>query len=380
MPSQTTIRVTDDQGVFLFETAQFLEIGDNPGLHYVLSCGLVGALTVTIPPEFNTYLLDANNKPRKDLRIHVMRSVNGGPAQREGESCFLTRKWGLANDYTTITALHANHLLWRRAILYTWINASFEQGPEDDMIKDVFSHNNITDGFVTPARQGGTTQFDLASYITVEANVGAAPTSGKRMGWMNVGDMIREMANDSTLTGTYLTAEIVAPTESTLELRTYTGQRGQDRRFSSGNGLLFTEARGNLADALLTVDATEEITFALAGGPQRDWGSMIQYASDAARMGESVFGRIETFIDSQSDDNTQLLNDATSAVRAGRPITSVTAEIQETDQCLRGVDFDYGDLVTVAVQGIQYDMHLDVLEVSLKEGAETTRASFYADG
>lgn len=373
MPSQTTIRVTDASGVFLFETAQFLEIGASPGLRYVLSCGLVGALTVTLPPEFNSMLL-------KDGRIHVMRSVNGAPAQREGGSCFLIRKWQFADNYTIVTALHANHLLWRRHVLYTYVDSSSESGPEDDMAKAVFSHNNITDGFFTPARQGGTTQFDLASYITVAANLGAGPTSAKRMGWMNVGDMIREMCNDATLSGTYLTAEIVCPTESTLELRTYTAQRGVDRRFSGGNGLLFTESRGNLAGAILTVDATEEITHALAGGPQRDLGGDIQYAQDTTRMGQSPFGRIETFVDSQADTATGLLNDATAAVRAGRPVVGATAELQETDQCIRGVHFDYGDYVTVEVQGVQYNMRLDVLSIALVGATETTQARFYADG
>lgn len=379
MPSTTTIRVTDNLGAFLFEAAEFLEIGPSPGLHYVLSCGQVGALTVTLPPEYNAYILGADHKPMKDVRIHVMRSVNGGAAKREGDSCFLARKWDISDDFTVVTALHANHLFWRRHVLYTWINASSEQGPEDDMIKDTFTHNNITDGFFTPAREGGTTQFDLSSYLTIEANLGLAPSSFKRMGWMNVGDMIVEMASDATQSGTYVTAEIVCPTEPTLELRTYVGQRGIDKRASTGSGIVFSERNGNLANALLTIDAIEEVTHALAGGPMRDWGGTIQYAEDATRMGGSPFGRIERFVDSTSDDNNELLNDATAAVRGGRPIISVTAELQEIDTCVRGVHFDYGDRVTVDARGIQYDMRLDVLEVSLQGGVETTRVSFYAN-
>ena len=373
MPSSTTIRVTDALGTFLFETAQFLEIGDNPGLHYVLSCGLVGALTVTLPPEFNSKLL-------KDGRIHVMRSVNGGPAKREGGSCYLIRKWVYANDYTTVTALHANHLLWRRHVLYTWLGAQAEQGAEDEMIRDFFRHNNLTDGFISPQRSGGTTQYDLTSYISVAADVFAVSATAKRAAWMNVGDVIRELADDATLGGSYLTAEVIAPTESTLEMKTYLDQRGVDRRFSTGNNLLFSEARGNLANALLTVDAIDEKTHALAGGPSRDWdASQVQYAEDTARMGESPFGRIETFVDSQATDSTGLLNDATAAVRAGRPVVGATAELQETDQCIRGIHYDYGDVVPVEVASVQYDMRLDVLEVSLQNGVESTKAAFFYD-
>lgn len=378
MPSTTHIVVTDNLGARLFETDEFLEIGDTPGLHYVLSCGQVGALTVTLPTSFNTRLV-AGSKPIKDARIHVMRSVNGRPAAREGEACFLARAWTFANDYTAITALHANHLMWRRHVLYLYLDAASEQGPLDDMIKDTFTHNNFSDAFFSISRQGGTTSYDLTGLITVQANLGAAPSSFKRMGWMNVGDMILEMANESTGSGTYLTAEIVCPTEGTLELRTYTGQRGTDRRFAGGNTLLFAEGRGNLADAKLTIDATQEITHATAGGPSRDWTTTIRYSQSTTRMAESPFGRIETFVDSTTEDTNELLSDAIAAQRAGRAVIRATAELQETDQCVRGVQFDYGDYVTVEVNGVQYDMRLDVIDVALQAGAETTKASFYAD-
>lgn len=373
MPSATTIVVTDPLGERLFETAQFLEAGDNPGLRYVLSCGLVGACVATLPPEFNDRL-------PKDGRIHIMRSVNGGPAQREGGSCFLIRKWQYADNYTTVTALHANHLMWRRHVLYTYFDAQIEQGEADEMIRDFFRHNNITDGLITPSRKGGTTGFDLSSYLSIVEDDFTSSTTAKRAGWMDVGDVIREVSDDATFAGDYLAAEIIAPTESTLAFKTYLDVRGADRRFSTGSGLVFSEARGNLANALLTVDATEEKTVALAGGPSRDFvDGQQQYAEDTARIAESPFGRIETFVDSQATDATSLLNDAGAALRASRPVISATAEIQETDRCIRGINFDYGDLVTVEVQGIQYDMRLDVLEVTLQGGVETTRASFYYD-
>lgn len=378
MPSTTTIRVTDALGAFLFETAQFLEIGDNPGLHYILSCGLVGALTVTLPPDFNALL-------PKDGRIHVMRSVNGGPAQREGESCFLIRKWVYGDNYTTITALHANHIMWRRCDLYTYAGYVRSTQPADDFIKEVWAQN-FGSGYAGLRCQntGGVaqeTQVDLAAYVSAEANETDAPSASMMFNWLNTGEIIRNLCDASTLNGTYLTAEIVAPSESTLELRTYTGQRGTDRTFASGSGLLFTEARGNLANALLTVDATEEITLTYAGGADRDYGRSNEWAVDLTRIAESPFGRIEGFVDSgnvTTDGDVQA--DADAAVRAGRPVITTSAELQETDQCIRGIDFDYGDLVTVEVQGIQYDMRLDVIEVKWSGGVETTQVSFYANG
>lgn len=378
MPSQTTIVVTDSLGVKLFETAEFLEIGDAPGLHYVLSCGLVGALTMTLPPEFNDRLL-------LDGRIHVMRSVNGGQARREGETCYFIRRWNYASDYTIITAYQANYLFWSRYNLYTFVGYSRNTLPADDFIKDVWT-NNADSGINSLRSQdtGGTAnndQANLSAYVTIQANASAAPSTLKQFNWRSMGEIIRELCDASMLNGTYLTAEIVAPSESTLELRTYTGQRGADRRFSSGSGLLFTEARGNLAGAILTVDRTDEITFAYAGGADRDYGRSNEWAVDTTRMGESVFGRREVFVDSGNvTTDADVQADADAACRAGRPVITATGEIQETDECVRGVHFDYGDLVTVEVQGTQYDMRLDVLDVTVQGGVETTKASFYYNG
>ena len=383
MTANTTIRVTDASGNFLFETAQFLEIGDNPGLHYVLSCGLVGMLTVTLPPEFN-------NRLPKDGRIHVMRSVNGGTAQREGESCFLIRKWVYANDYTTVFALHANHILWRRHALYGVYTVAQETSSlitADDTIKSGGAGgNNIwDDNFATTAasgnrNDGNTTQTDISAYVSVQADSGLAPVVYLSWYWMNTGDAVRMFCDAAMQNSTYLNAEIVAPTESTLELRTYTGQRGVDRRFTGGSGLLFTEARGNLANALLTIDATEEITFALAGGSTRDSGTSIRGAIDTTRMGESPLGRIEAFVDVNSVDVNEIQGAADAAVRDGRPTIAAVGDLQETDTCVRGVHFNYGDLVTVEVGGVQYDMRLDVLDVTLQGGVETTKAGFFFNG
>ena len=377
MPSTTTIRVTDSSGNFLFETSQFLEIGDAPGLRYVLSCGLVGALTVTLPPEFNSML-------PKDGRIHVMRSVNGGPAQREGGSCYRMRKWQYTDDYTTVTAFHMNSLFWDRHDLFGQAGYITVLDEADDVIKTLWRSNS--GNFVVSYRAQNSsavsdnTQADLSAYVSVQADLSAAPVVGMSFQYLNMGDIIRMLCDASVLAGTYLTAEIVAPTESTLEIQTFTGPRGTDRTFSSGSGLLFTEERGNLANAMLTVDASEEFTFAFAGGANRDYSYNVEWAIDTTRMAESVFGRRETFIDAgNASDSPSVQGFADSGVRAGRPVVEATGEIQETDQCIRGVHFDYGDLVTVEIQGIEYDMRLDVLEVTLQGGVETTTASFYYD-
>jgi hypothetical protein len=385
MTIDTSLRVTDAAGNFLFETKQFLEIGNDPGLHYVLSCGKVGVLKVTLPPEFNPLL-------PKDGRIHVMRSVNGAPAQREGESCYLIRKWDYADDYTTVTAVHANHVLWRRHAMWGFYSGGAETGSlvtADDVIKDGLGANMWGDNFGASAASGNRNagnidnQVDISAYVGVQANTGAAPVIYQQWYWQSIGDAVLNICDASFTAGTYLVAEIVAPTESTLELRTYTGQRGQDRRFSTGSGLLFTAARGNFANGVLTVDAINEITVAVAGGPGRDNGLEIRGSVDTTRIAESPLGRIEAFVDDaggQHTDINAIQADADAAVRAGRPVIQARGDLVDTDTCVRGIHYNFGDLVTVEVRGIQYDMRVDLLDVTLTQGVETTRAGFFYHG
>lgn len=386
MAIETSLRCTDASGDFLFETRQFLEIGDAPGLHYVLSCGKVGALTVTLPPEFNPLLV-------KDARIHVMRSVDGRPAQREGESCFLIRKWQFADDYTTVTALHANHILWRRHALWGYYQGRAQTSTgitADNTIKSgdagPTGSNMWYDNFDAFAESGNrqdgglSTQADISAFVSVQAPTALAPVVLQRWYWENIGDAAQRMCDASFTAGTYLVAEIVAPTESTLELRTYVDIRGTDRRSSTGNGLIFTSDRGNFANAILTVDAINEVTAAVCGGPGRDSGFQIRGSIDAARMGESPLNRIEVFVDEQEADIAAIQANADAAVRNGRPIITATGDLTDTDTCQRGVHYTFGDLVTVEVRGIQYDMRVDLLDVTLSQGVETTKAGFYYNG
>lgn len=387
MTIDTSLRITDASGNFLFETKEFLEIGNNPGLHYVLSCGKVGVLKAALPPEFNPLLL-------KDGRIHVMRSVNGAPAQREGESCFLIRKWDYADDYTTVMAVHANHIFWRRYGLWGFYTGRAEAPggiTADDVIKSggASGIGMWVDNFGAFAASGNRNaggidnQVDISAYVSVQVDVGAAPVVAQQWYWQSIGDAILNICDASFTAGTYLVAEIVAPTESTLELRTYTGQRGVDRRFSTGNGLLFTATRGNFANGVLTVDAINEVTVAVAGGPGRDSGLEIRGSVDTVRIAESPLGRIEAFVDDaggQHTDINAIQADADAAVRAGRPIIQARGELVDTDTCVRGIHYNFGDLVTVEVRGVQYDMRVDLLDVTLAQGVETTRAGFFYNG
>ncbi len=102
--------------------------------------------------------------------------------------------------------------------------------PTDDAIKaNVWDDNfGVNASAAGPGRNAGNsyTQADISAYVSTQALLTDAPIVDKQYYWRSCGDTIRELCDASFTAGTYLTAEIVAPTETTLELRTYTGQRG----------------------------------------------------------------------------------------------------------------------------------------------------------
>lgn len=380
MPVDYELRVRSPDGLSeLFRTRSFLEIGPAPGLSYVLNAGNIGALTVTLPPEFNSMLL-------KDARIGVWRSVNGAPAQLEGGSVYLIRRWDFADNFTVITAVHANHILTGRCMLYPFSSGFGVIGvssPADDIIKDLWDLNfgttidNTQRATTTGVVGGDNTYADISALVSRQAKSSSAPAVYLTIAWRNLHDIIVEMGNASYQAGTYLVTEIVAPTESTLELQTFTGQRGADQRFSTGNNLLFTAARGNLENAILTVDAINEGTFVQAGGQGISTGvRYLATAIDGPRAGESPFGRREIFVDDTNNTDVNALTIVAGAnVQANRPVIIAAGDLTDTDQCIRGVHYNFGDYVTVVVQNQQYDMRLDILEVQVHSGQDTTSAT-----
>lgn len=363
------IRLADAYGVPLATIADVIDSGDGAALEYVLSVGQVGTLSFAVPASFDASLF------KKDGRCGVWRALAGRRPTHDGNAIYLIRKIDYLPDSTRVTALHANSLLTRRIAAYAAGSsfASKSASAADNLIKTIVGEN-FGSSISAANRDGAETQADVSTYLSIAANLGLGASIAKAFARRRIADVVRELCDASTTAGTYLAAEIVAPTENTLELRTYTTQRGIDHRASSGQPVILSVERGNLENVRLTVDWTEEVTFAIAGGQGEGVNRLIATSSDAARMGESPFGRIEDFVDmSNVADATQLQDDADAAVRNGRTRITLTGDLVDTPATMRGIHYDLGDLVTARHRGQQYDVRLDVIHVSLSGGKFTQR-------
>lgn len=366
-------RITDPTGTNLLAiVSNFVDnpAGGGAALGYALNVGNIGALRLTLPATFDSSLL------LLDGRIGVWRSINGRPPTLDGDTVFFIRTWEYTDETTTVTAYSANELRRRRIIDYFsgTTYSSKSAAAAGDQIK-AFVSQNLLSGIVGADRQGAETQADISAFLTNQANLGDGQSIAMQCAWRNLHEVIRDICDASTYAGTYMAADVVATSESTLELRTYANQRGTDHTAGSAQPVILSPETGSLANCRLVIDRSEEVTFAVAGGANVGTERLIATSFDATRIAESPLNRIEVFGDYNNITDLAVLQDLADAlVRAGRPRIEFTADVVETDGATRGIHYDYGDKLTGAFRGLQYDSRLDVIEVAVGGGGQFSRA------
>lgn len=365
----TTFRLADNLGNHLIEIANY------KSYNYVLNCapGNIGVLELELPRSFNTAFL------MRDGRIGPWRSINGRPPYLDNGAQYLIETIRYRSTYTFVRASHATGLLDRRIIAYA-AGSSYAQkaaAAADDQIK-TFWTENAGASIVGADRDGVETQADISAYVTTQANQSLGASIAKAAARRRLLAVAQELAEASTTAGTYLTFEIIAPSETTLELRTYATQRGVDRRASSGSPIILREQAGVLENAQLEIDWRNEKTFVVAGGQGEGTARLIATSLDTTRMGLSPFGRNETFLDmSNVADAASLQDDADSGLRQARPVVTFTGDLIETPALTRGIQFDLGDMITAEdpQSHQQYDVRLDVVTESSHDKAKITLRS-----
>lgn len=242
----------------------------------------------------------------------------------------------------------------------------------DDAIKAIVLAN---------AGTGTTGQRDISPFLSIAPNVSMAPSISKQFAFRECLKVFQELANASAEQGTYLAFDVVAPTPSTLEFRTYAGWRGMDHRFPSGiNPIIIGPEFGNMGACEMPLDYREEVTYVDAGGRGEGATRLIGSALDTTRMGASPFGWREKFVNAtQYTTSTGLAAEAEAAVREGRPRLSFRGKILNVPGTQYGVDWAWGDYVTVQAFGQSFDCRIDAITVTVANGKETIDAWLKVD-
>jgi hypothetical protein len=341
---------------------------------YARGINRVGKATFTLPVHSTSAQLLALLSQR-DTRINILRSIDGAQPYLDMEMAWFTRRLELTRDLITVSCVDAMTVLDRRIIAYY---ASATQTRKtttaaDDMIKAI-ARENISS---TASDYGGSAVRGLAAArLSVQADMTKGAVISKEFAWRSVLPAFQEIASTSYENGTYLAFDVVVADHATgaLQLRTYTGKRGVDRRDPTGTRpILLSEDNGNLNDAVLTYDYTQEVTWAYAGGKGQENLRVVEEGADTQRAAASPFNRIEVFVNAATSDDTAAVEDeATAAVFLGQPLVYVSGEMVETLQCRRGIHFEFGDIVTAEVRGIRNDYVIDGIDVLVSPGKPTT--------
>lgn len=318
----------------------------------------VGRLTLVLPYD-PTFVVD------RDSQIRVWRSVNGMPSRLVGQTIWFVCYREVTRTTVTLQALDAISLLKRRIVAYSsGTSQASKTDQADDMLKAIVRENLSTSATDT-ARRIATT------LLTVQADVALGPSISKSFSRDNVLEALNDIAAASNTAGTYLAYDIVKPDDATpLEFRTYVNWRGVDHRYTSSSPLVLSEARGNLAEAQLVDDWREESNYIYAGGQGEGAARNIEDASDSTLIGASPYARIEKFRNATHvplGNSAQLQAEADAELRLARPKRIFTGRVVDTPSTQFGINYDFGDYITIYFQGMSFDCRLDSIAGSISQ-------------
>jgi hypothetical protein len=379
IPNSYQIVLKDPTGVQLCP-----KIDNFVSAEYTRSVNNIGACKLVMSDSDIIKTVNSWDKFKTDGRVEFWRSVNGAPMYLDGETVYFIRKVerDLAEDGSqtmTFTGQDTISLLNRRtavpdaAALAAYYNISVAQ-EADNMLKDIFKYylgasaDTVATAAYGNAPAGTGVGFRWDSYITQQVNLTAAPQTTKKFPNRNILQVMQEIAQASATLGTYLAFDIVSDGQS-MQFHTYTGQRGIDRRASTGNMLLIGPEVGNVLACHYEDDHNNEATYLVSGA------GVPVFSSD--REGISPFGRIMRNIPpAPAGTAAQQTAYTQSQLRYNRNKKLFTATMIQTEGCLYGKHYGYGDYVTVSSWGQQFDCHLDASDIKIQGDAENVTCLF----
>lgn len=354
------------------------------GFTYTWAINSEGFFSATLPIEFDRSLLAIGR------RVYFWRKPVGGRLNIDFEGFvrrITTSTDSGGNTRRRIQGYGLNYLLSGRYAAYPEANTNIDTTvtpvAADDLLKAIVRTN--AGSTATTANGRKASGVISSTYFGVAANLTLGPVLSQAFSYRNVLDVLREVCDASRKAGTELYFEIVPAiedgTQHTMEFRTYIGQPGKDRTADGpGGGLTFGLGTGkgggdfgNMAEAELIEDATDEVTRAYGLGQGEDAVQEIQTSEDVTRQAASIFALREGVAPAQMVDTAAAVLDlADAAVTAGRPQTRLTAKLLDVAGYRYGREWWRGDRVTIAYDGRFGDALVRAVTVSVDEMEDGT--------
>jgi Siphovirus ReqiPepy6 Gp37-like protein len=164
--------------------------------------------------------------------------------------------------------------------------------------------------------------------------------------------------------------DTVSVTSNSFIFQLFANQRGEDRRYTNGSrkGLLLSDTLGQLQRLRFEADWQDEKTSVTALYRENNV-ALIATNRDERRIANSPFSVRETFVTARTNDvNSATINALREPINF--PKYTVYATIQDVPAFLFGVDWNYGDYVTVNAFGTQVDARIHAITITLTNKAE----------
>jgi hypothetical protein len=325
----------------------------------------VGAWWVELPANFDEDLITV------DGRVEFWRGWEAGKLALDFVGFIRRLRFEMDKDgqeTITISGPDANDVLDRRIVAYAaGTSQALKTDEADDMISSIFRQNmgdTATD-----------TDRDMTAFgFTREGFNSAAPSITKAFAWRNALKTMQDIAVASA-TQVYFGLEPLSASE--FEFRTRVGQWGQDRSDNTSSAFLqFGPEWGNVENASLEYDYTEEVTYVYAGGQGEQSEREIVEMEAATRAARSPINRREAFADARSDAETAGVTAAArSRLADGRPRLRFRADLLDSEQARYQRDWHFGDKVAVTFHGRQFAGPILAVKVGMdQDGQESIRA------
>lgn len=303
---------------------------------------------------------------RVDARIEPWRTVGALPPYLDGETIFFIRKWGYKTDAQGRETLRIEcrdplYILEGTNVCYpiNGLKNIISAQPADDACKVIWKENR--------GNESDDALWDLSAWVTCAANLSHAPTLTEfEYSRRQLSEILPEVTAWSLSQGTYLAYDIVYTSPTLLEFRTWTVCRGINRGAAAGaNMCLISDKRKNLVEPEVSEDHLDEFNHIYVGGGKNN--ALSQQAKDTAAIGLSPFNRRAKWVPTNTLTANNMTHEAYSVMKKYRYKRRISGKVIDTEGCLYGVHYRFGDLVRVEYRGYGFDAHVDAIHVTVDQ-------------
>ncbi len=278
----------------------------------------------------------------------------------------------------TIVAVGYTHLLKRSVIAYAAESVNTVKTGAGETIMKAFVNENLgalatvaNSRYVEGSRTGFSVQTDLAR---------GSSWGGEDQALKNLYDAIVAIAD-----ATGLVFDIVNLTAGAFEFQVFDSRRGVDRStyglnpVTGKNGagyppVVFSLGKGNMIRPELVYDRSEEKNCIICTGDGVQNEKLQTVVTDAVLIADSTWNQCED-VSGQATEGTlaSLYSEGARVLLEKAPRKLMSFGVLQTQSCLYGKDYWWGDRVTAKFKDFQEDLNLDEVEVQVVSSGKVER-------